>query len=123
MTKQEVKAIREEAMKVLEAHFAAKDIEVKYGGGSFLDSAILKFEFVPEGGSDKKSSAFSQLAHMYGLEPEHLGKIFTSYDGKQYKITGLNPRASKMPVIAQGLFDNKSYKFPHALVATYLSSQ
>lgn len=59
----------------------------------------------------KCSLDFKKYAMIYGLTPEHLGKSF-AYAGKQYRLTGLNPKAPRFPVIVE--HNGKSYRLPKA---------
>lgn len=53
---------------------------------------------------------FENQAARFGIRTDSFGKTFT-YFGDRYKIVGLNPRAKKYPVQAQGP-RGKRYKMP-----------
>lgn len=54
---------------------------------------------------------FQNMAPLFGLEPDDLGKEFTRA-GKTFRITGLKPRSRKYPVLAENVKTGKTYKFP-----------
>jgi hypothetical protein len=57
-----------------------------------------------------EAAAFRQLAHLYGLKAEDLGKTFRA-QGDTLTITGLRTRAAKRPIVARAT-SGKSYVFP-----------
>ena len=61
---------------------------------------------------------FSAYADMFGLQPDDLGKTFTS-QGRTYTIEGIAPRRPKYPVVAKR-DDGKTFKFPAETVAMRL---
>lgn len=74
---------------------------------------IVKIEIMPVVNGEVKSRevlAFEREYSLYGLEKTDLGKKFVTPEG-EYKITGLNTRAHRMPVLATRLNDGKLYKF------------
>lgn len=100
---------------MLEEKFGLKiDIgKMTYSGTSVRMS--IEAALVAENGLtlNRKAKDFEQLASLYGFEPDDLGKTFKS-GGKEYRITGLNSRAGKMPVLAECLADGRGYKFAEA---------
>lgn len=64
---------------------------------------------------DTKAQQFRDGALHVGLNPDDLGKEFLSR-GSRYKITGLNLRARKYPVLAENLSNGKTYKFGESTV-------
>ena len=70
----------------------------RYGGTS--GSFKLELSTVGEDGIviTKEAEAFSQLADMYLLDPNWLGKSF-SFDGDTFTIVGWKARARKRPVL------------------------
>lgn len=67
----------------------------------------------------READAFKQLAALYGMSPDDLGKEFTA-NGKTYRITGLASRRSVRPVIAADVRTSKSYVFTVADVKLFL---
>lgn len=59
---------------------------------------------------DTKAQEFQNGARLVGLDPNDLGREFV-IRGSRYKITGLNLRARKYPVLGERLSDGKTYKF------------
>ena len=72
------------------------------------------------GVATRAAADFDAIAHLYGLKREDLGKTF-EHRGNFYKISGLNPRSRKMPVLATRTFDGKTYRFQAATVQYALS--
>ena len=66
----------------------------------------------------KEASDFKKLASIYGLSPDDLGREFTTYDGKTFKITGLKTTRRKYPISAT--MNGKSYKFPAEQIKQHL---
>ena len=96
-------------------------VSLAYKGGSFSpNNFTMKFEtsVVGEGGIvlSKEATDFKSYCQMYNLEPTDLGKVFTSDDGTQYKITGITPRGGKYPILAESLSNGKTYKLPERMV-------
>jgi hypothetical protein len=107
-----------------EVEAALKPIAEKYGlllerkGRTFYrDSLPAGFQFVvaTEGADgevlDSKAKDFQRLAGSFGLKAEDLGKEFISGHGERYRITGLNPRAKRYPILGERVSDGKTYKF------------
>lgn len=66
--------------------------------------------------------AFQQDAWRVGLDPKDLGREFTS-QGKRFRISGLNLRAKKYPVLAVENGTGKTFKFPAERVKDKLESE
>tara|TARA_B100000614_G_C14333991_1_gene405956 strand:+ start:240 stop:653 length:414 start_codon:yes stop_codon:yes gene_type:complete len=66
----------------------------------------------------KEASDFKKLASLYGLSPDDLGREFTTWDGKTFKITGLKRTRRKYPISAT--MNGKSYKFPAEQIKQHL---
>lgn len=102
-------------------------IRVKLQGGNFTAAnATLKLEISSvdeETGEpqDKRSEDFKRCATRYGLNPEDLGRSFSSRQGR-YTIVGLSTKASGYPIFAKNTA-RKTYKFPAGVVATALKSE
>jgi hypothetical protein len=59
-------------------------------------------------GMSKFELDFKNMARAYGLDPVWLGSTI-ELNGTQYRITGLNTRRRKKPVIIQRVRDNKEF--------------
>ena len=89
----------------------------KTGGGSYRgNSFTFKVEcaLMGENGEvfNQKAEDFKMYASSYGLKPTDLGKEFTTWDNKTFKIEGLNTRRPKFAVSAIRVSNGKGYKFP-----------
>lgn len=62
---------------------------------------------------------FKKHASRWGLDPNLLGAVFT-FDGDQFEITGLRPRARKRPVIGRKVSSGKEYVFTAGAVTAGL---
>lgn len=101
-------------------------LTVRLGRGTFDRSggfATVKLEFaaISDDGTPTtpEADAFRRFAVMFDLQPEWLGETFSLWDGKTYRIVGLNTRAPKMPVICER--EGKRYKFPALSVASHMT--
>lgn len=75
-------------------------------------------EFNP---NTREAQAYVELADLYGLPADGLGRKFTM-GGHEYTVVGINDRARSMPVLAQRA-DGKRYKMPEDAVARALAAQ
>ncbi len=110
----ELMAEVEEALKpIAEKHGLTLDWK---GRTFYRDQMPVMFQFLvtkqDEDGNalDAKAQAFKRSAVRVGLEPDDLGKEFVS-NGEKFRITGLNLRAKRYPVLAERVRDGKKYKF------------
>jgi len=82
-------------------------------GGYTTDNIRFKLEVAAVGKDGQAQTSevqqFKLYAHMFGLNPEDLGRTFT-YGGNQYKLVGLAPRRPKFPFLAENRA-GKRYKF------------
>ena len=62
-----------------------------------------------------------QKLQSYDLKPEWLDQSFTGSDGERHRITGLNTRAPKRPIMTESR--GSGYKWPADAVARYMSRQ
>ncbi len=65
---------------------------------------------------DQEADNFTRMAGQYGLNPEALGKTFTS-NGVTYTILGLNPKARTYPIQVRRNYDAKKFKYSATTVA------
>jgi hypothetical protein len=60
-------------------------------------------------------SQFIRSAALYGIDPSWIDQEF-NYNGDNYKITGLNPRAKRHPVQVVRTSDDRPYRFSAKLI-------
>lgn len=111
----------EQILSQLETEFGVK---VALGNASFMPTNVtFKFDMTIKSQNGevetKEQTYFKQYANIYGLDPSDLGKQFSS-QGYQYTITGLNPRAKRMPILATRS-GGQSFKFTAFAVKEGLS--
>jgi hypothetical protein len=107
--------IAQDSVAALKAVAEKYGLAVEHRGGAIASTYVeLKFQFsrVAESGQvlSREATDFSRYASMYGLRPEDLGATFTC-NGTAYRISGLSPRKSRMPVLATRVSDGRSFKF------------
>jgi hypothetical protein len=115
-TKPELKNFREDFQQ------AVKELETKYGvtielgsisytSNDFHAKMEVKKKVVEgiEGNVSHDQFEFEKYCFFVGLTKDFYGKQFSMH-GKTFTISGINPKAHKMPVIAT-CTDGKSYKF------------
>lgn len=100
-------------------------VEISTGGGKYEGDYFapkLRLSIVGADGAvgSPEANAFRQLASLYGLKPDDLGKSFKSH-GRKFTIAGLKTRAHARPVVAKG-DDGKLYGFPVEAVKIALLS-
>ncbi len=83
------------------------------------DFARMKVEF----GSLTDSgvpAAFIQDGAKFGIKASDYNRVFTAFDGKEYQIVGVRPRARKRPVIIKRLSDGQEFasSLRQALIAS-----
>lgn len=89
-------------------------IDIQFRGGTFSGSEFtfrVRATTLDTNGAvkDKKAENFKKLASLYGMNPNDLGRTFTSGYSK-YEIVGLNPSAHKYPIIVRDVKTNKRFK-------------
>jgi len=70
---------------------------------------------------DRAAVDFARDAALYGLKSDDLGTEFVCR-GKTYRITGLQRRARKAPILAELVGTGKTYKFPAVTVKMLLAT-
>lgn len=90
-------------------------VVMKRGGGTFGEHTFtmkLEIGVVGDDGTvaSRTAEAFKQLAPLYGLSVDDLGKTFRS-GGDVYTITGLATRRTKRPLLASRGRSGKEYCF------------
>ena len=99
-------------------------VELTLGNASYADTyATFKLNVATIGDNGelntKKAEEFKRYAPAYGLKSDDFGREFRS-NGDRFKITGLNTRAHRHPVIAESLSNGKEYKFSLENIKMYL---
>lgn len=111
-----------DAVRPLEETFG---VRATLGRGTFGTTAGVKIEFArvsKEGTAEtKERQAFREYASIFGLTLDMLDRTFR-VGGDEYRITGLNPNARKMPVHAVMTRNGKTYTFTAAAVARALAT-
>jgi len=118
ITRATVKALREDCEAALQAVAEKHGLQIRQKRSvSFRpDKCPVPCEFIlvetTESGDEitPEGQTFKTRAFQYGLEPEWLHQSF-DLNGNRLKITGLNPRARKYPVMVEDSA-GKSYKVP-----------
>lgn len=107
--------MRSEMTAALEAIGKKHGIKFEVQGMKFTANNVkvaVEIATIGKGGTvlDRNAVAFNQLATLIGFQKDDLGKTFV-FRGTQYKITGYNSKAHKMPIMATSI-DGRGYKFP-----------
>ena len=121
ITKFDRKAAREfnDEVESLLAYLAKQfNLTLQRGNGRFgADQLTVKYTFNVKATDGTGAPAdFAVKALRIGLPADCFGKEFTTFDGKRYKIVGLNLRAKKYPVQCEYLKTGKRYKLGAAAV-------
>ena len=125
--KPECRRVTEEVNKALAEVGRKLGINIQRSGNATYDNSTFRFKvecsLIGENGEVRSREAedFKRFASIYGLEPEHFGATFKTWDGSEYTITGLNMKARKRPIIAKNI-QGKSYVFPASEVKAHLES-
>ena len=99
-TKDNLNDIRKELNDVLQRYGVTKDIDFQIGNITFENDSFrttLK-AFNVAGGIDSSQVEFDKWCYKFGVEKNWYGKDIT-FQGKQYRIAGIKPRARKYPVV------------------------
>jgi hypothetical protein len=116
-TRANVRSLMDEVEEVLKPLAEKHGLVLDRKGKSFYrDSVPAMFQFLvrveDEDGNalDSKAQEFKKNATRVGLKADDLGREFQSR-GETFKVTGLNLRARKYPVLAENVRTGKVYKF------------
>ena len=129
--------ISQEATAALQAVAAKYGLSVMAGSGSFSPAAFTpKFTFSPmvavtaapqgtvpyvtAGSASSIPADFANKAALVGLQASDYGRTFTS-QGKTFKITGINLKAHKFPILGTEIRTGKTFKFHADNVVRYLA--
>ena len=124
--RQEVRILGEAIESALQKVGDQYGVHIIRGNGRFDPTNLtLKIEasIVGENGEvvTKEAKDFKKFATMYGLNPSDLNKTFTTWNGKQFEITGLSLRKSKNPILAKKVSTGKTFIFPSEEVIALLN--
>jgi len=118
INREKMQSLRTAIERELEELGRKHGVQFKVGNGSYDQNGSfghfkLEIANVNDQGevTDQFAENFKRLAKSLGLLPDDLGKRFTSQSGETFKIVGLNPRATKMPVIAENVNSGRPFKF------------
>lgn len=108
------KTVEKAALEALQKVAADLGLTVRWEGGRFQSTDLTaKFKFsaltVSTGTGSGIPADFARLASQFGLKPEHFGADVV-LNGTTYKITGLNARRGKFPVLVERVKDGKAFK-------------
>lgn len=119
MNKASVRRLDAELREVILKFAEDRGLKATVGGGKFdptvgefKPKVVLKLE-----GADRR--AFEREAGWYGLEPEDFGKKFDSR-GRTFRVTGINSRAQRFPIVGVEVRTGKSFKFSEDAVRSAL---
>ena len=104
--------VGERVEEVLEELGKELGLNFSYKGGSYADNNLtMKIEAatLSEDGSvnTKEADAFKEMAKLYGLKTEDLGREIT-LSGEKFTIEGLRTRARKKPILLTRVKDGKA---------------
>jgi hypothetical protein len=88
------------------ARFSADVITFKLECGRKIKGGVV---------ASKAGNDFKFYGHRYGMDESFMGATFISKKEK-FKVTGLNPKSSKYPILCEKVSDGQTYKFPANLV-------
>lgn len=86
-----------------------EDLELRVGSASFSEFEVtfkLEIRIPRPDGKTEEQARFEEQAKWYGLELADFGKEITLHDNV-YRIAGVKPRASKRPIVIEGVRDGK----------------
>lgn len=114
ITKTKAVEIGQEVREAVEAIAARHGMTVDFRGGVYTGSTYSprKITFKVKGADRvefERDCFLVRDERGNGLLPEDFGKTITS-QGELFKIVGLNLRASRFPVVAERVSDNKRFK-------------
>ncbi len=116
LTKESVRLLRDSLDKFLSDFETVTGFKATVGHGRFsADSVVFKVELGRVGADGQANTqaadAFRQLAGLYGLQADDLGRQFR-LRGEQFVITGASHRSRKYPILARSVSTGRGWKFP-----------
>ncbi len=120
INKAKAQAIGSAVEKALAAVAEEFGLTVEVRGGKFSPTSYApRVEFATAGAAEDD---FRTYAHMYGLEPNAFGAIFTS-KGRTFRLSGLAHRSRTYPILATEVKTGKTYKFTTDGIRAILSRE
>lgn len=113
-----LQTIQQAAQKALEAVAEQYGLTITPAPGRYSNGATGQITFslaLPTADGQAQTAeeiAFKRHATLWGLTPEDLGETF-AMSGKQYRITGANPKKPKYAILGIRVSDGKSFGFPY----------
>jgi hypothetical protein len=115
MDKVKAKALHTELDEAVRAVAAKHGMDITKSRGAFSDGLFRLNVEIAEDGKSSEASAFTQLAHVYGLRANMLNSLVTLH-GQTYRIVGLLPRSTKFPVVVENA-DGRKLKVTASAIA------
>jgi len=104
MTKQIASQIQKDMEAALAPIAAKYSLKIAGNRGTF-DTSKLSVKIVFET-AEAKREEFEQWAEIYELQKSDFGKFFTA-GGRRFKIIGIKPRSTTLPIIVEDLQGKK----------------
>lgn len=122
MSKEHVTEIGHQVVEELQAYAEERGLLIERAGGSYdpgVGTFTLKLSIRLPGSEQKE---WERWAELYDLPVDGFGREFSN-GAERFRIAGFNPKAKRMPVIAEKLSDGRTYKFATAAVKRALTAE
>jgi len=107
-----VKEFSDEFAKALKTLCEEAGVDLIKQTGSYSGNTLtIRATFNIEGAEKPEERDFARCCGRFGLDPEDLGKEFTTGRGNTFRITGINPKRRKYPISGTCTRTGKQYKF------------
>lgn len=110
-----VQRIAAEVQTALDEVAARHGLTVKVGGGRYDPEVGTFSPKITFTAADAEAKAFAILAPEFGLKAEDYGRKIT-VKGRTFKVVGLNPRASRFPLMGEAE-DGRQFKLTESVLA------
>jgi hypothetical protein len=110
MDRPAVKTLSAAIRAALDAVATEYGVNIKVGGGSFDPGAGTFKPKVEVTLDDAAERQWQQWGPMFGFAVEDFGREFTA-SGKQFRISGVNLKARKRPILATEVGTDRGYSF------------
>lgn len=107
----EVRELQQEMLNAAREIAERRGLNVRLSKGKYGEVGQVSVEFLRRDVPTPEANDFVRYARMYGLETSDLGLQFHDVAGHRYTISGINPRARSMPVLATEATTGRTYKF------------
>lgn len=98
--------IKEAVSEIMKKHGLAVKIELIKYGYQFKCAVI---GIVADDGMSAEQTEFNQYCVMHGFKPEDFGRVVKMWDGKEYRIVGIRPKARKNSISIENVVTGKRY--------------